>query len=177
MNSTQRRSLRTKKLMQKDDKDSRVSVSCRSWVCSVVFDNGEFYKFRACRHGNAVWGGGWELKLGPRIVDRTLSKSRDSMCANIYVSGTASPRSWYLQPQTHDRGRDRIERRSWIFTASSASYIKRIRPHPYHVDKVQGLEPADCPHCVTHFLSDGTPHSRQQERFQETVFGKRVLVG
>ncbi|KAJ3665967.1 hypothetical protein Zmor_001429 [Zophobas morio] len=26
------------------------------------------------------------------------------------ISGTASPRSWYLQLQTHDRGRDRIAR-------------------------------------------------------------------
>ncbi|KAJ3661272.1 hypothetical protein Zmor_005676 [Zophobas morio] len=32
------------------------------------------------------------------------------VCANICISGTASPRSWYLQPQTHDRGRDRTER-------------------------------------------------------------------
>ncbi|KAJ3650360.1 hypothetical protein Zmor_022053 [Zophobas morio] len=32
------------------------------------------------------------------------------MCANICISGTASPRSWYLQPQTHNRGRDRTER-------------------------------------------------------------------
>ena len=32
------------------------------------------------------------------------------VCANIYISGTASPRSWYLQPQTHDRGSDRTER-------------------------------------------------------------------
>ncbi|KAJ3655109.1 hypothetical protein Zmor_014249 [Zophobas morio] len=92
MNGTERRSLRTKKIvqnLQKDDKDSRASVTCRRWVCSVVFDSG--------RRGNAVWGGGWELKLGPGIVDRTLSKSRDSVCANIYVSGTASPRSWYLR--------------------------------------------------------------------------------
>ncbi|KAJ3659353.1 hypothetical protein Zmor_011043 [Zophobas morio] len=177
MNGTQRRSLRTKKLVQKDDKDSSASVTCRSWVCSVVFDNGEFYKFRACRHDNAVWGGGWELKLGPRIVDQTLSKSRDSMCANIYVSGTASPRSWYLQPQTHDRGRDGTERRNWIFAACSGSYIKSTRSQPYHVDKVHGLESTDCPRCVTHFLSDETPHGRQQVRFQETVFEKRVLVG
>ncbi|KAJ3658642.1 hypothetical protein Zmor_010369 [Zophobas morio] len=35
-----------------------------------------------------------------------------------------------------------------------------------HVDKVQGLEPADCPRCVTHFLSDGTPHTRQQVDFK-----------
>ncbi|KAJ3659686.1 hypothetical protein Zmor_011361 [Zophobas morio] len=58
----------------------------------------------------------------------------------------------------------------------SASYIKRTRSHPYHVDKVHVLEPADCPRCVTHFLSDGTPHSRQQVRFQETVFDKCVSV-
>ena len=32
------------------------------------------------------------------------------VCANICISGTASARSWYLQPQTHDRGRDRTER-------------------------------------------------------------------
>ena len=32
------------------------------------------------------------------------------MCANICISGTASPRSWYFQPQTHVRGRDRKER-------------------------------------------------------------------
>ena len=30
--------------------------------------------------------------------------------ANICISGTASSRSWYLQPQTHDRGRNRTER-------------------------------------------------------------------
>ena len=40
-------------------------------------------------------------------MDRTLSKSRDSV-ANIYISGTASPRLWYLQ--THERGGDRTER-------------------------------------------------------------------
>ncbi|KAJ3661128.1 hypothetical protein Zmor_005543 [Zophobas morio] len=34
-----------------------------------------------------------------------------------------------------------------------------------------------CPRCVTHFLSDGTPRSRQQIRFQETVFDKCVSVG
>ena len=32
------------------------------------------------------------------------------VCANICISGTASPRSSYLQPQTNDRGRDRTER-------------------------------------------------------------------
>ncbi|KAJ3663075.1 hypothetical protein Zmor_007384 [Zophobas morio] len=32
------------------------------------------------------------------------------VCANICISGSATPRSWYLQPQTHDRGRDRTER-------------------------------------------------------------------
>ncbi|KAJ3663132.1 hypothetical protein Zmor_007441 [Zophobas morio] len=32
------------------------------------------------------------------------------MCTNICITGTASPRSWYLHPQTHDRGRDRTER-------------------------------------------------------------------
>ena len=31
-------------------------------------------------------------------------------CANIYISGTASPRSWYLHSQTHDRGHDRTEK-------------------------------------------------------------------
>ncbi|KAJ3665351.1 hypothetical protein Zmor_000849 [Zophobas morio] len=60
---------------------------------------------------------------------------------------------------------------------AGASYIKRIRPHPYHVDKVHGLESTDCSRCVTHFLSDGTPRSRQQVRFQETVFDKCVSVG
>mgnify|MGYP005986160725 CR=1 FL=1 len=39
-----------------------------------------------------------------------LSKSRDSVCANICISGTASSRSWYFQFQTHDRGRDWTER-------------------------------------------------------------------
>ena len=32
------------------------------------------------------------------------------MCTNICITGTASPRSWYLHPQTHDRDRDRTER-------------------------------------------------------------------
>ncbi|KAJ3646265.1 hypothetical protein Zmor_023859 [Zophobas morio] len=68
-------------------------------------------------------------------------------------------------------------RKGLVFAACSASYIQRTRSHPYHVDKMHGLEPADCPRCVTHFLSDGTPHNRQQVRFQETVFEKRVLVG
>ncbi|KAJ3649783.1 hypothetical protein Zmor_021506 [Zophobas morio] len=96
MNGTQQRSLRTKKLvknLQKDDKDSRVSVTCRSWVCSVVFDNGEFYKFRVCRHGNAVWGCGWELKLGPRIVDRTLSKRQWYSISEIMVPLSLKPTS------------------------------------------------------------------------------------
>ncbi|KAJ3643129.1 hypothetical protein Zmor_025857 [Zophobas morio] len=39
------------------------------------------------------------------------------------------------------------------------------------------LESTDCSRCVTHFLSDGTPRSRQQVRFQETVFDKCVSVG
>ena len=33
------------------------------------------------------------------------------VCTNICISGTAYPRSWYLQRQTHDRGRDRTERK------------------------------------------------------------------
>ncbi|KAJ3654961.1 hypothetical protein Zmor_005709 [Zophobas morio] len=55
----------------------------------------------------------WLMKrqTDPRIVDRALSKSRHSMYANIYISGTACPISWYLKPQTHDRGRDRTERK------------------------------------------------------------------
>ena len=32
------------------------------------------------------------------------------VCANICISDTASPRSWYLQPQTHYHGCDRTER-------------------------------------------------------------------
>ncbi|XP_063911151.1 uncharacterized protein LOC135128187 [Zophobas morio] len=32
------------------------------------------------------------------------------VCTNICISGTASPRSCYLQPQTHNRVRDRTER-------------------------------------------------------------------
>ncbi|KAJ3651729.1 hypothetical protein Zmor_017748 [Zophobas morio] len=85
-----------------------------------------------------------------------------------HLRGAASPRSWYLQSQTHDRGRDRTERilqaeeqilehdeeepdistpdlqLKLEFHSLSAPYIKRARP--YHVRKVQGLESADCPH-------------------------------
>ncbi|KAJ3649982.1 hypothetical protein Zmor_021695 [Zophobas morio] len=86
------------------------------------------------------------------------------VCANICISGTASPRLWYLQPQTHDRGVDRTERtlqaeeqilerdeeEPKIVAADlqlklefHSLYIKRTRAHPYHVQKLQGLELAD----------------------------------
>ena len=65
--------------------------------------------------------------------------------------------------QTHDRGRDRTERilqaeeqilerdeeepdistRRLAAEVGVSSYIKRIRRHAYHVQKVQGLEHAD----------------------------------
>ena len=97
---------------------------------------GEFFKFRVCRHGNVL--------------------SRDSVRANICISGTASLRknttSWKTDFGTRRRrGRHQHSPTcswSWSFTVCSASYIKRTRPHPYHVQKVQGLEPADCPRCV-----------------------------
>ena len=33
-----------------------------------------------------------------------------SVCANIYISGTAYPRSWYLKPQIPDHGHDKTVR-------------------------------------------------------------------
>ena len=47
-------------------------------VCSVnVFDNGEFYKFRACKDGNALRYDRCKRQVGSRIVDRALSRLRD----------------------------------------------------------------------------------------------------
>ncbi|KAJ3666195.1 hypothetical protein Zmor_001648 [Zophobas morio] len=106
----ERRSIRTKKLvqnLQKDDKDSRVSVTCRSWVGSVVFDNGVFYKFRACRHGNAVWGGGWELQIARFRVREHLrqwySISEIMVPSSLKPTSVAvvGPKEYLLQAEEH----------------------------------------------------------------------------
>ena len=136
-------------------------------VCSVnVFDNSECFQFRACRYGNDLLCDWWKRQVGQRIVDRAPSKSGDSVNANIYISGTASPRSWYLQTQTHDNGREKTER---ILQAEEQilehfeeepdmstrrlaaevrisqfivqSILKAQGLDPYHVQKVQTLEP------------------------------------
>ena len=107
-------------------------------------------------------------QVGLRIVNQAFSKSHDSVCANIYISGTASPRSQCLQ--THDRGRDRTERilqaeeqilervveKPDISTRRLAAEVevsqfvvhrtlKKLGLHPYHVQKVQTLQPTDFP--------------------------------
>ena len=91
-------------------------------------------------------------------------------CANIYIRGTASPRSWYLHSQTHDRGHDRtekilqaeeqilerVEEESDIRTHRLATEggVSQLLVHrtlkgqglyPYHVQNVQALELADFP--------------------------------
>ena len=92
-----------------------------------------------------------------------LSKSRDSVCVNIYISAAVAPKSWYLKSQTHDRGRDGTERvmqaeeqslervqegrarHQHSPTAAELGVSQFVRLHPYHVQKLQDLEPPNFP--------------------------------
>ncbi|KAJ3640322.1 hypothetical protein Zmor_003629 [Zophobas morio] len=58
--------------------------------------------------------------------------------------------------------------RSWGFTVCSASYINRTRPHPYHVQKVQGFEPADCPRCII-YCKWLLPQCRERPNFLQCI--------
>ena len=142
-------------IMQKHDKDR----SC----------------IRACRHGNALWCGCWKHQVSPRTVNRALSKSRDSVCANIYIiqhirdHGTFKPQihdpsrgktDRILEAEEHilERGEEKPNIRTRRLTAevSVSQFVvhrtlKEQGLHPYHDQKVQALEPADFPRRIIYY--------------------------
>mgnify|MGYP005985157979 CR=1 FL=1 len=79
-------------------------------VCSInVFDNGDFFQFRAYGYGNPLCCGNarlaWKLWI-ERFPDRAIQCTRTL----ISVVQHLRDHDGTFKPQTHDRGRDRIER-------------------------------------------------------------------
>ena len=91
MNKTQGLGLRTKKAAQKDDK----CQPCIIWLPSYV-------RLTSLRMVN--------FDANVRLIRELGIQRFPLVCANIYTSGTASPRSWHLQVLNSPSRRDRTER-------------------------------------------------------------------
>ena len=83
-----------------------------------AFDNGEFFQFRGCRHGNASQLAR-ELWI-ERFPNCLIPCARTLVVQNLRDHGT-------LKPATHDRGRDRTEK----ILQSEEQILQRVEEEPH----------------------------------------------
>ena len=140
----------------------------------VVFGSGEFYKFCACWHiyGRELW-----IERCPNRVIcvcehlrqwYSISKIMVPSSFKLTIVAIVGPKEYCTRRRRVPHHPSPTCSRSWSFTVCSASYIKRTRPHPYHVQKVQGFEPADCPRCVI-YCKWLLPQCRERPNFLQCI--------